>query len=187
MVTLRWQSHEIEIRVDPTYSPGSVDNLRTYNREVSLGAPGEQLGSRYGVTVATDGQEIASCIVLGAGGSTTVHERTAVVSGGRLFLAIGNHVCAFKLPSLEHEWDLETDAATCFGVVAVAGQDALISHGELEIMRLSLDGAVVWRQAGRDIFTGELTIDTTGVQVTDWNGDRYRYNVATGEPSQDEA
>jgi hypothetical protein len=75
-------------------------------------------------------------------------------------------------PSLTPSWHLQADVATCFGLVAVPGQASLISHGELEIVRLALDGTVLWRQGGRDIFTGSLT------------GDRYWFDLPTGEPRQ---
>lgn len=187
MVTLCWQGHDIELRDEPTYSPGSGDNLRSYRHEFALSGTDRQVSSRHGVTVRLCEREIASCIVLATGGGTTVHGRSAVVQGDGLYLGVGNQVCALALPLLTLLWHLEVDAATCFGVVAVPEHDGLISHGELEIARLALDGAVLWRQGGREIFTGELTVGTAGVSVTDWNGDRYWFDLATGEPSQREA
>lgn len=186
-VILGWREHDIELRDEPTYSPGSADNLQSYGHEVALSGVHGHVSSRHGVTVRHREREIASCIVLATGGGTTVHRRSAVVHGNGLYLAVGNRVCALELLSLRLNWHLEADVATCFGLVAVPGHAGLISHGELEIVRLAFDGTVLWRQGGRDIFTGKLTVDTTGVEVADWNGDRYWFDLATGEPRQREA
>lgn len=45
------------------------------------------------------------------------------------------------------------DAATCFGVYYLPEHACLISHGELEIARLSLSGEIVWSAGGKDIFS----------------------------------
>lgn len=180
IMRLDWRGYGIEIRNEPTYSLGSADNLRPYSHEVALDSADGGSASRHGLAVKLEDQEVASCIVLAKGGPTSVHERSAIIIVDRLFLAIGNQVCAFSLPSLDLVWHVETDLATCFGVVAVPDQQGLISHGEIEIGRLTLDGSVVWRQSGRDIFTGTLTLHRTWVHVTDWNGDTYRFDLATG-------
>src|SRR5882757_4269998 len=118
MITLGWRSYDIEIRDEPTYSPGSADNSRSYEQEVVLGSAGGYVSSRHGVTVVSSDGPIASCVVLATGGPTTVHERSVVVQGHGLYLVVGNQICAFQLPSLILNWSHEVDVVTCYGVVA---------------------------------------------------------------------
>ena len=42
------------------------------------------------------------------------------------------------------------------------------------------DGSVAWRSGGADLFTGERTVTGEVVDVTDFNGDRYRWALADG-------
>ncbi|MFX5957076.1 hypothetical protein ABTF01_22020, partial [Acinetobacter baumannii] len=51
------------------------------------------------------------------------------------------------------EWCLCVDTMTCFGVYWDVPNEALISHGEIQISRLSLEGEEIWAATGEDIFT----------------------------------
>jgi len=74
----------------------------------------------------------------------------------------------------------EVDFATCFGIHLSSDGQVLISHGELSISRLAENGDVVWERCGRDIFTGQLEMHTTSVQVRDFDDKSYRFDLATG-------
>jgi hypothetical protein len=117
-----------------------------------------------------------------AGGATTVTEHSAVYLDGRLYIAVGNGVVCVRTDPFEHEWSLQVDSATCFGIHFDAGHQALISHGELEIARISKSGSVLWSTGGADIFTGEFSLGPQCIGVTDFNGKRYRFKYEDGQP-----
>ena len=60
--------------------------------------------------------------------------------------------------------------------------DCLISHGELEIARVSLDGDIVWSESGKDIFSEGFRLVGDFVEAVDFNHKVYRFNIATGRP-----
>src|SRR5262245_4347946 len=107
--------YELELIDDPTYTRGSADNVRSYGREYVFGDPGLTT-SRHGVILRAAGRAERSCVVLASGAPTGVHEHSAVIFGGRCFVAVGDTLCALALPSLELLWDRKVDTASCFGL-----------------------------------------------------------------------
>lgn len=69
------------------------------------------------------------------------------------------------------------DTATCFGVYWDSERAALISHGELEIERLSLHGDLVWQASGAEGF--RLLPDY--IEAVNFNPTIYRFDYVTGE------
>ena len=57
----------------------------------------------------------------------------------------------------------------------------MISHGELKIARLTYDGQIMWSSSGQDIFTGAFTMRERDAEVLDFNGKRYRIDLASGK------
>lgn len=166
---------------DPPFNVGSADNARSYDRvhdfTESYGA-----SSRHGVRcreVGADGGE-RSCILLADGGATRVREHSAVLLERRCYVAVGPMLCALALPELDLVWATKVDTATCFGAYRAPEFDGLISHGELEIARVSLDGQILWAAGGRDIFTGAFRLEDSAVLVEDFYGHLYRIDIVTG-------
>jgi hypothetical protein len=58
--------------------------------------------------------------------------------------------------------------------------DCLLSHGELEVARVSLSGEIVWGASGKDIFTEGFQIVGDHVEAIDFNHEVYRIDIATG-------
>jgi len=121
-----------------------------------------------------------SAIFGASGAQTTVHPHSAIELDGRLYLAIGDQVVCLTLATGLTEWSRCVDLATCFGVYWDSFHEALISHGELNISRLSLVGEEIWSAAGADIFTGEFRCLRNGIQVIDFNGSVYLFDYRTG-------
>lgn len=167
-------SGQLTILNEPTYSFRSVDNLRRYDTEVILG---EERGSVHGVRART-----WSAVFASGGGRSEVHEHSAVEVNGRLYLAVGNHVICLDIFTGVVEWSLCVDWATCFGVYWDVSHEALISHGELQISRLSLEGAKIWAATGEDIFTQGFRCLQNGIEVIDFNGRGYLFDYVTGRP-----
>jgi hypothetical protein len=172
--------YELELINEPTYTPGSADNIRPYSCEHNLTDAAYQLSSRHGLVVREGGVIRQSCILLAGGGSSGVHGHSVVIVGDTCFVAVGNTLCSLALPSGELLWHLQVDIATCFGVYFSAKHHCLISHGELEIARISLSGEVVWSSGGADIFSEGFELHSDYVEAVDFNRTVYRMDIASG-------
>jgi outer membrane protein assembly factor BamB len=165
---------QVAIFDEPTYSFGSADNLRTYDTEIRLDS--ENLYSVHGVR--TDGKWSA---IFGAGGGpSTVHQHSAIEVDGRLYLAVGDQVICLNLVTGLKEWSRRVDLATCFGVHWDCLHEALISHGELQISRLSLTGDEIWSATGADIFSGGFKCLGDGIEVIDFSRSVYLFDYRAG-------
>jgi len=170
---------ELTLSDDPTYTVGSADNVQRYDHEycfVKEYAP----VSRYGVICRESGKTTHSCILLAGGGASRVHDHTAVLLHRACFVGVGDMLCSLSLPNLHLKWATNVDTATCFGVYYCLEHDCLLSHGELEVARVSLSGEIVWSASGKDIFSEGFQIVGDSVEVIDFNHEVYRIDIATG-------
>jgi hypothetical protein len=164
---------------DPTYTAGSPDNVQPYDREHCFVK--EYLPvSKYGLVCREPGGETHSCILLAGVGASRVHEHSAVALKGSCFVGIGDMLCSLSLPALDLRWATKVDTATCFGVYYCPRHDCLLSHGELEVARVSLSGEIVWSTSGKDIFSEGFRIVGDHVEAIDFNHEVYRIDIATG-------
>ena len=170
----------VEVVNEPTYGFGSRDNQARYQREEILGDAQFQLTSRHGVTCALDGEPVASAIFGANGGASGVHQHSLAILDNRAFLAVGPFIVYLELPTLATRWVREVDDATCFGIHICPDRCSIVSHGELEISRLTLAGELLWRGGGPDIFTGDLSVVASAVLAEDFNGDTLSFDLETG-------
>lgn len=170
------ESGLVRIVNEPAYSFGSQDNVRSYPLEVRLS--NGSLTSIHAVEINGLG-----VVVVGAGGGcSAVHEHSAVAIKDRLYLAVGDHVVCLSLGSPHRLfWATQVDIATCFGIHWEDKRAALISHGELEIVRLTMQGDVIWSASGADVFSEGFSLLSDCIEVLDFNRTIYRLNYATGE------
>ncbi len=164
---------------DPTYTPGSADNVRRYDREYCLVKEYRPV-SQYGLVCRHSDGTTHSCILLAGGGASRVHDHSAVIVNGACFVGVGDMLCSLSLPILDLRWATRVDTATCFGVYYCPQHDCLLSHGELEIARLRLSGEIVWSASGRDIFSEGFRIMGNDVEAIDFYHGVYRIDIATG-------
>jgi len=165
---------QVTIVDEPMYSFRSVDNLRTYDAEIRLA--GGDFSSIHGVRI--DGKW--SAVFSATGGRSIVHQHSAIVVDGRLFLAVGDHVVSLNLVTGSMEWSRCVDTATCFGVYWDRHHEALLSHGELQISCLSVMGDEIWSASGADIFTEGFRCLDNGIEVIDFNRSVYLFDYRTG-------
>jgi hypothetical protein len=165
---------------EPIYSVRSVDDPRTYDREYDFTEAGYRASSRHGICCREPNGSEHSCILLVGGGASGIHERSAVIVGQHCFVAVGDMICSLALPCLELEWATKVDSATCFGVHYSADHECFLSHGELEIARVSLSGEIVWSGSGRDIFSEGFRVGKDWAEATDFGGNVYRFDIITG-------
>jgi hypothetical protein len=128
----------IELINEPTYSFDSTDNIRRYPLVRNLSSESATT-SIHGILI--NGEPLV--LLANGGGASGVHEHSAVCVKDCLYVAVGDSVVCMTLFPAEVRWTLQVDPATCFGIYFDERHDALISHGELEVARLSQDGAIV--------------------------------------------
>lgn len=166
----------LRILDEPEYSFDSQDNSRPYLQEMCLtkGSP----SSIHGVEL--NHQRI---MIIGAGGGcSTVHRHSALIIDGKLYLAIGDLIVCLSLePSHRLLWSIQADAATCFGIHWDSRRAALVSHGELEISRISTCGDLIWKASGADIFSESFRLLPDCIEAVDFNQSVYRFDYMTGK------
>jgi hypothetical protein len=166
---------KMEVLDEPTYTFGSVDNVRAYPFARNLSTDGRPL-TICGVLL--NGEPL---VVFGDSGLTRVHQDSVVYVNGQVFIAIGDKVICFCPNPFEFRWQLEVDSVTCFGLHYSSDHDALISHGELDIVRFSEDGRVLWPALGADIFSEGFALLSGYVEAIDFNFGVYHFDYKTGE------
>ncbi len=160
---------------EPTYTFGSQDNTHSYGTELNL-AKESRPTSIHGLFL--DGKPH---LVLGAaGGCSGVHADSLTVVAGRVYVAVGDQVVCLRSDTLEVLWSLSVDDATCFGVHFSEKHQALISHGELSIARLTAEGQIAWQSYGADVFSGSISLSPEAILATDFEGRVYLFNYADG-------
>jgi hypothetical protein len=179
-VSFRTNKYEFSLIGEPLYTTGSADNLRSYSREYKFADAGSRPSSRHALVLRDGDTSAQSCILLAGGGATGLHEHSALILGDTCFVAVGDTLCSLALPSLDLLWHRRVDTATCFGVYYSAKHHCLISHGELEIARLSLSGEVAWSSGGADIFSEGFELHPDYIEAVDFNRMVYRMDIATG-------
>lgn len=160
------------------YVFGSADNLRRYPQEINLSTD-----PRPNISVGILLEGRPKLVVGTFGGLTRLHEHSAVLVDEQLFMALAGlilcvNTCAFTL-----ERAIEADPMTCFGVYYDSKRKSLISHGEIEIARFTLDGACVWRTSGPDIWTGPFELKPDAIHATIWDETPARVDYESGEVS----
>jgi hypothetical protein len=174
------RKYDLDLINEPTCTPGSADNVRSYAREYNFTDASSSPSSRHGLVLRDDGVVRQSCILLAGGGASGVHEHSLAIVNNACFLAVGDTLCALALPSFELLWHRQVDHATCFGVYFSANPYCLISHGELEIARVSLSGEVVWSSSGADIFSEGIKVFPDYVEAVDFNQNIYKIDITNG-------
>lgn len=144
-----------------------------------VGQPGYVPSSIHRVRCTRASGETNEVVLRSTGGATGVHVHSIVVIGTVCFAAVGSSIVALSLPTLAFMWSALVDDGACFGVHGYDG--SIISHGELEIRRLSADGSTIWSAGGADVFTGSMTINSGLIRVVDFNNDYYVFDAATGK------
>lgn len=177
------QQFEIEIIDESLYSISSADNIRKYSKEYILDNNHYSNSPRIGIRVkSADGFE-NSCFVLGNSVGVKPHENSAVIINQSLFVSIGMLVCCFEIPSLKLQWQREVDTVTSYSVYISPDAKGVISHGEIEITKVSFDGQILWTVSGKDIFSEGFTIFPDHIETVDFNLEKYNITLSDGQIS----
>ncbi len=165
----------VELINEPCYTFGSADNTRRYQSEVLLG---DRRTKTINHGIIIDGEPMV--VVRVSGGATGIHENSLLRLGDTIYFAVSAYVCRLTLGNSVLDWSLKTDWATCFGVYYSEKHDALISHGELSIVRFSTEGEKLWDTDGCDIFTEGFSLEDDCIRAVDFNHQAYRFDYDAG-------
>jgi len=150
-----FQDYELEITNEPTHKVGSADNTFIYDFVYLDEDAIDYQSSKHAIKIFQEEKLIKSAIICAVGGSTTIHENSAVVIDDNLYIACADKVFSLTLPDLQLRWKLQADQATCFGIYKADNE--LFTHGELSVTRLGTNGKIIWKTGLRDII---VTIDS---------------------------
>lgn len=181
------------------FSPGSWDQLPSDIRAL-LAWPMDDASSLTSALCVTLESAAGRKLLyaMSGGGPTRVNERSALPVGRDAVFIIGAYVARLDVAAWRVVWRIQADDAICFHLYSDPDDaSAVIVHGELQIAKVSLDGALLWQVSGADIFvqpdgSKALTFETGAVVARDWNGWVYTINSMTGgvtvrKPSEGDA
>ena len=166
---------------DHTYTRNSADNVHAYARELVFAEGDAHHWQAVGVRLSEGETVLDSAVLLLPVGCGEPGAHTILFRPGTLYLPCGSEVVALDVPSLQVRWETRSNVGCVLGLHEIPGEEALIVHGEICVARVQPDGQVAWERVGRDIFSGGLRITGDVVEVTDWNGDLYRFRITDGE------
>lgn len=171
--------YNIEASLDDDYETGSADNRCKYNLVYDFSEE-FRANTKIGIRVLENSKIINSAILLTCAGATGIHKNMMVSVTDKLYIAVGDQIVSTQIPSLQKNWSIRADSATCFGVYYIHLHNCLIVHGELEISRISLDGKIQWQTGGKDIFTGDFHLTDNVITVVDFNNYKYKISIKDG-------
>ena len=167
----------IEVLDEPTYKFGSADNNFNYSKHYFGDGAKEYPTSKHGIKIYQDYQIIDSCIIIGSGGATGVHQNSSLLDKDQLIICCCETIFCLTLPELELKWKTQADQATCFQIFKQ--EDDYIIHGELQVAKLDKSGKIKWEFGGADIFVSidneeEFKIENDGILLTDFAKTKYK-------------
>jgi hypothetical protein len=181
MIEHHFQDYVVRLYNEYSYNPDSADNAMHYRKHHFGAHFREASTSQVGVKILKGDIEIDNCIILAAGGATTVHRSSTLIDNDRLVSCCGDSVFCFELPSLNLLWAVRADLATCFQIFK--SENNYIIHGELLVTSLNENGQINWQFGGADIFVSggdheAFILDSDGIILTDFAGTKYRIDFA---------
>ncbi len=173
----QYKNLTVEVLDEPTYKVGSADNNFTYSKHYFGDEATEYPISKHGIKIYRDNLVIDSCIIIGSGGATGIHQNSSIIDKELLLVCCCNTVFCLKLPDLVLKWKTQVDQATCFQVFKL--KDDYIVHGELQVARIDDEGKIKWEFGGADIFVSvdneeEFEILDDGILLTDFAKTKYK-------------
>ena len=166
MNSYQYKHLTVEVIDEPAYKFGSSDNTFSYTKHYFGDSATEFPTSKHGVKIAQDNKIINSCIVIGSGGATGVHQNSSLIDNDKLLLCCCDTIFCLTLPDLHLKWKTKADTATCFQIFQL--RDDYIVHGELQVTRLDRDGNKKWTFGGADIFVAWMANQNSKLNLTEF-------------------
>ena len=177
MKQYQYQDLTIEVHDESTYKYGSADNNFNYLKHQFGDGGNDYPTSKHGIKLFRDSEIIDSCIIIGSGGATGVHQNSSLLDNDKLIICCCNTIFCITLPDLELKWKTQADQATCFQLFKL--QNDYLVHGEMQITRLDKDGEIKWQFGGADIFVSiegkeEFQLTEDYIMLTDFSKTEYK-------------
>ncbi|RYY90912.1 MAG: hypothetical protein EOO15_00455 [Chitinophagaceae bacterium] len=177
MNNYQYKDLTIEVMDEPTYKFGSSDNNFNYSKHHFGDGATEYPTSHHGIKIYQSDQIIDSCMVIGSGGATGVHQNSSLLDNDQLLLCCCDTIFCLTLPDLDLKWKTQADQITCFQIFQHEGD--YIVHGELQVTKLDKEGNKKWEFGGADIFVNidneeEFRLDSEGILLTDFGKTKYK-------------
>jgi hypothetical protein len=169
--------YKLTIETFSVLAPDFSKNTCQYNKKYELQDPRFRPSIGYGLT-CHPGNE--TCMVLAGGGGGALTTQSIIICDSICWLAIGDQVVCFGLPTLEMNWHRKCDDTTCFEIFLSPDEEGLVVHGELEVSKISFGGDCIWSVSGKDIFTGGFWVHQNHIEAIDFNEEKYSINLKTG-------
>ncbi len=176
-IVLTYKNYTVHV-FDDTAFKNDVDSPTSYDRIYEPeSAKQYQPISQHAIEVFQVNKKIASAILLAASGGTSVTSDSVIVDDDNLVTRCCDTLFSIKLPSLDLNWMLEADTATCFSIHRY--QDTYITHGEMSIKRIDREGNILWSYGGADIFVclyegNAFQMHDDHIALTDFEGSKYK-------------
>ncbi|WP_157974559.1 hypothetical protein [Lewinella sp. IMCC34183] len=170
---------EIKLTLENSYQRDSHDNVISFDHHYTHGE--EQPNVQIGISIYRNGLRINGALVAGAQGTTGIHEKSQIIHENAIAICCSNLVFKLSLPGLQLLWVTEADYITCFEIFEI--NDDYVIHGEASISRLAGNGQLIWQRSGKDIFVtidevaDDFTVENNCILATDFEGNRYRFNL----------
>ncbi|MCT1530526.1 hypothetical protein M3B46_05930 [Sphingobacterium daejeonense] len=177
MKTYPFKDLTIELLDEPNYNVGSSDNNFNYSKHYFGDNAIDYCSSKHGIKIYKDFQIIDSCIIIGSGGVTCIHQNSSLIDKEQILVCCGDTIFCVSLSNLELKWKTKADQATCFKILQQ--REDYIVHGELQISKLDKNGKIRWEFGGEDIFVcidsdEEFKIENDGILLTDLSKTKYK-------------
>lgn len=167
----------IEIVDEPKYKINSIDNDFNYSTCIFGDEANEFPTSKHGIKIYKNEQLINSCIIVGSGGSTTIHKNSSILDKDQLLVCCCDTIFCLRVPNLELKWKRKVDQATCFQIFKL--QNDYLVHGECLISKIDFYGNIIWEFGGTDIFVfldneEVIKIEDDCILLTDFSNTKYK-------------
>lgn len=177
MNNYQYKDLTVEVIDEPTYTFGSSENYFNYSKHYFGDGGIEYPTSKHGIKIYQGDQIIESCIAIGSGGATEVHQNSSLIDKDQLLLCCCDTIFCLALSDLTLKWETQADQATCFQIFQ--HQDHYIIHGELQVTKLDKNGNKKWEFVGEDIFVSTddkeaFKIEEDGIMLTDFMYTKYK-------------
>jgi len=177
MNSYRYKDLTIQVVDEPAYEFRSSTNNFNYQKYFFGGGGQEYPTSKHGIKILQNDKILNSCIVIGSGGATGIHQNSALLDSDDLLLCCCDTVFCLSLPALDLKWKTQADQATCFQIFKQ--QNDYIIHGELQVTKLDKEGRIKWQFSGADIFVSadneeEFKMESDGILLTDFAKTKYK-------------
>lgn len=169
--------YQINIYNESTYTVGSTDNVNSYDKVYFGDNAREYPTSKHGISIIQNGEIVNKCLIVGSGGSTTIHKHSSARYKSQLLICCCNSVFCITLPDLELKWVKVLDIVTCFQIFE--HNNNFIIHGEIQVSKIDSNGKLKWQFGGQDIFVSidnqeEFKIEEDGILLCDFANTFYK-------------